>query len=95
MRRKASYEGKHEGKNKHKNITPGGTQKMIITVAGEKKEYKDGLTLPELIEAENVEMPEYVTVSINEEFVESEKKAATVLKDGDNVEFLYFMGGGQ
>jgi len=68
---------------------------MIITVAGEKKEYKDGLTLPELIEAENIEMPEYVTVSINEEFVESEKKAATVLKDGDNVEFLYFMGGGQ
>ncbi len=68
---------------------------MTITVAGEKKEYKDGLTLPELLEAENVEMPEYVTVSINEEFVESEKKAETVLKDGDNVEFLYFMGGGQ
>ena len=67
---------------------------MTITVAGEKKEYKDGLTLPELLEAENVEMPEYVTVSINEEFVESDKKASTVLKDGDNVEFLYFMGGG-
>lgn len=42
---------------------------MTITVAGEKKEYKDGLTLPELIELENVDMPEYVTVSINEEFV--------------------------
>ncbi len=68
---------------------------MIITVAGEKKEYKDGLTLPELIESENVEMPEYVTVSINEEFIESDAKATTVLKDGDNVEFLYFMGGGQ
>ena len=68
---------------------------MIITVAGEKKEYKDGLTLPELIEAENVEMPENVTVSINEEFIDSENKASTVLKDGDNVEFLYFMGGGQ
>ena len=27
---------------------------MTITVAGEKKEYKDGLTLPELIELENV-----------------------------------------
>ena len=67
---------------------------MFITVAGEKKEYKDGLTLPELIAAENVDMPEYVTVSINEEFVETEKKASTVLKDGDVVEFLYFMGGG-
>ena len=61
---------------------------MFITVAGEKKEVKDGLTLPELIAQENVEMPEYVTVSINEEFVASEDK------EGDNVEFLYFMGGG-
>ena len=60
----------------------------------EKKEYKDGLTLPELIAAENVDMPEYVTVSINEEFVETEKKVSTVLKDGDVVEFLYCMGGG-
>lgn len=68
---------------------------MTITVAGVKKEYKDGLTLLELIEAENVEMPEYVSVSINEEFVESDKKESTVLKEGDNVEFLYFMGGGQ
>jgi sulfur carrier protein len=67
---------------------------MTITVAGEKKEVKDGLTLPELIEQENVDMPEYVTVSINEEFVETEDKATTVLKEGDNVEFLYFMGGG-
>lgn len=67
---------------------------MKITVSGEKKEVKDGLTLPELIEMENVETPEYVTVSINEEFVESDAKATTVLKDGDNVEFLYFMGGG-
>jgi sulfur carrier protein len=71
-----------------------GAKKMTITVAGEKKEYKDGLTLPELIELEKVDMPDYVTVSINEEFVETEKKAETVLKDGDNVEFLYFMGGG-
>ena len=67
---------------------------MFITVAGEKKEYKDGLTLPELIASENVDMPEYVTVSINEEFVETEKKESTVLKDGDVVECLYFMGGG-
>ena len=67
---------------------------MTITVAGEKKEYKDGLTRPELIVKENVDMPEYVTVSINEEFVATEDKEKTVLKDGDNVEFLYFMGGG-
>ena len=67
---------------------------MTITVAGEKKEVTDGLTLTELMVQQNVEMPEYVTVSINDEFVPSEEKESTVLKDGDNVEFVYFMGGG-
>lgn len=70
-------------------------KKMTITVAGNKKEVKDGLTLPELIAQENVETPEYVTVSINEEFIQKADEAATVLKEGDSVEFLYFMGGGQ
>lgn len=67
---------------------------MYITVAGDKKEVREGLTLPELIELENVEMPDYVTVSVNDEFIAAEKRADTVLIDGDNVEFLYFMGGG-
>ena len=67
---------------------------MKITVAGEKKEYKDGLTLNELIELEEVETPQYVTVSINDEFVLTENRDTTVLKEGDSVEFLYFMGGG-
>ena len=67
---------------------------MNITVSGVKKEYKDGLTLNELIELENVEMPQNVTVSINDEFVSSEERDNTVIKDGDSVEFLYFMGGG-
>ena len=31
---------------------------------------------------------------IQTEDIETEAKATTVLKDGDNVEFLYFMGGG-
>ena len=80
--------------NKIKKPAGGNEENMKITVSGTEKEVKDGLTLPELIEMENVETPEYVTVSINEEFVESAAKDSTVLKDGDNVEFLYFMGGG-
>ena len=69
-------------------------KKYVYHSSRREKEVKDGLTLPELIAQENVEMPEYVTVSINEEFVASEDKGSTVLKEGDNVEFLYFMGGG-
>lgn len=68
---------------------------MFIIVGGERKEVKDGITLPELIELEKVETPEYVTVSINEEFIAKEQIAATIIKNGDNIEFLYFMGGGQ
>ena len=67
---------------------------MNITVAGEKKEVKDGLTVAQLVVDEKVETPEYVTVTINDEFVESGVFESTVLKDGDSVEFLYFMGGG-
>ncbi|MGN0600426.1 MAG: sulfur carrier protein ThiS [Oscillospiraceae bacterium] len=68
---------------------------MNITVAGVKKEAADGLTVAQLIEQEKVETPEYVTVTINDEFVESGTFDSTVIKDGDSVEFLYFMGGGQ
>ena len=67
---------------------------MNITVAGEKKEVKDDLTVAQLVVDEKVETPEYVTVTINDEFVESGAFESTVLKDGDSVEFLYFMGGG-
>ena len=68
---------------------------MEITVAGEKKEYDEGITVAKLIEFENVETPQYVTVSINEEFVDSGAFDTTTIKEGDEVEFLYFMGGGR
>lgn len=67
---------------------------MNIKVAGETKEVKDGLTIAELIKQEDVETPEYVTVSVNDEFAKREDFDTQQLKDGDSVEFLYFMGGG-
>lgn len=67
---------------------------MKITVTGEAKEVRDGLTISELIKQENVENPDYVTVSVNDEFAESESFSSRELHDGDVVEFLYFMGGG-
>lgn len=68
---------------------------MTITVAGNKKDVAEGLTVAQLVIDENVETPQYVTVTINDELVESGAFESTVLKDGDVVEFLYFMGGGQ
>ena len=68
---------------------------MKITVAGVKKEVADGLTVAQLVIEEKVETPESVTVTINDDFVDHGQFEETVLKDGDTVEFLYFMGGGQ
>lgn len=68
---------------------------MKIIVGGETKEVNEGLTVSALIEQEQVETPEYVTVSVNEEFVDQESFASHVLQEGDEIEFLYFMGGGR
>ena len=68
---------------------------MKITVSGERKDVKDGLTIAELIVQENVETPQYVTVSVNEEFVDQGDFETRELSEGDEVEFLYFMGGGR
>lgn len=68
---------------------------MKITVAGISKEVAEGLTVAQLIIDEQVETPDYVTVSVNDEFVESGAFKTTRLHDGDSVEFLYFMGGGR
>jgi len=68
---------------------------MKITVSGDQKEVKDGITIAELIQQENVETPEYVSVSVNEEFAQRADFETQKLADGDVVEFLYFMGGGR
>ena len=68
---------------------------MKITVSGTEKEVPDGLPLKDLIVREKVESSEYVSVTINENFIAKSDKAATVLAPGDVVGFLYFMGGGR
>lgn len=68
---------------------------MKLTVAGEVKEIPAGTSIRQLIVREKVETPEYVTVSVNDEFVNKEEFESRELKEGDRVEFLYFMGGGR
>ena len=43
---------------------------MNLIVGGAPKEYKDGLTVSELIDAEKVRTPMYVTIAVNDEFVQ-------------------------
>lgn len=68
---------------------------MNITVGGDKKTVEDGLTVAQLIDQEKVENPDYVTVAVNDAFIDHAEFASHKLDDGDTVEFLYFMGGGR
>ena len=65
-----------------------------IIVNDEKQEVTLPLTLAELININKVFQPEMVTIQVNEDFAEKEDYEKIQLKDGDRVDFLYFMGGG-
>jgi sulfur carrier protein len=68
---------------------------MQITVNGEKNELKEiKVNLSKLLELRKVESPEMVAVQLNGEFVETSEYLSTYLKSGDDIEFLFFMGGG-
>ncbi len=66
-----------------------------IIVNGENQEVELPLTVSELIKLNKVFQPEMVSVQVNEEFVEREDFDTLQIKEGDSVDFLYFMGGGQ
>ena len=66
-----------------------------IKVNGESQEVVLPMTVEELIKNNNVENPELVSVQVNEEFLDRNDYARRQVKDGDEVDFLFFMGGGQ
>lgn len=65
---------------------------MQVKING-KQEDIDVKTVMELLKARNVE-PEMVSVELNSQILDRKDYAATSIKDGDTIEFLYFMGGG-
>ena len=65
-----------------------------ITVNGEVQEVQLPLSLTELIKQNNVQQPEMVSVQVNDDFVDRTEWDGLQLKEGDKVDFLYFMGGG-
>lgn len=65
-----------------------------ITVNGEAREVQLPLNLTELIKQNNVQQPEMVSVQVNDDFVDRTEWDGLQIKEGDAVDFLYFMGGG-
>ncbi|MDP6542645.1 MAG: sulfur carrier protein ThiS [Phycisphaerae bacterium] len=68
---------------------------MNVTVNGEQTELSDAMTVSELLVAQDVKMPEMVSVELNGKILKRSEFDATTLTGGDSIEFLYFMGGGQ
>ena len=66
-----------------------------VIVNGEAQEVQLPLNLTELIKQNNVQQPEMVSVQVNDDFVDRNEWDGLQIKEGDTVDVLYFMGGGQ
>jgi sulfur carrier protein len=67
---------------------------MKLTVNGAAVETPEGLSVRQLLAERKVKTPEMVSVELNGEILERTAFEKTPLKEGDKLEFLYFMGGG-
>ncbi|MDR3341112.1 MAG: sulfur carrier protein ThiS [Candidatus Symbiothrix sp.] len=79
--------------NKYTAKSPSGDL-GVVTVNGKSQELQKPINLAELIALNNITQPDMVSVQLNGEFVYKEDYESTGLKDGDEIDFLYFMGGG-
>jgi sulfur carrier protein len=68
---------------------------MQISINGERRQIEgNGLTISVLLEKEKVESPEMVSVQLNGDVIDRTLYQKQDIGDGDEVDFLYFMGGG-
>lgn len=69
---------------------------MNLTVNGKKAAIadKESLSISALLDELNVADSLYVTVELNGDIMERINFDNIMVRDGDEVEFLYFMGGG-
>jgi sulfur carrier protein len=67
---------------------------VTITANGKPVEISGEISVTRLLDEIKVEMPEYVSVQVNDEMLLRANFDTTIIKDGAVVEFLYYMGGG-
>ena len=65
---------------------------MRVKINGKPEEVQES-TLLGLLKSKNVDL-RMVAVEVNSEMIERDQYETTALKEGDAIEFLYFMGGG-
>lgn len=65
---------------------------MQLKINGKPEDFPGGTVL-DLLKTKKIE-PQMVAVEINDSLVERDQLATTQLKEGDRLEFLFYMGGG-
>lgn len=65
---------------------------MQLKINGKPEEFLGGSVL-DLLNIKKIE-PQMVAVEVNDAMVEREQLSTTQLKEGDRLEFLFYMGGG-
>jgi len=65
---------------------------MRVTINGKTEEVL-GSTVLEILNAKDVS-PQMVAVELNSKMLERDELSSTVVKDGDAIELLFYMGGG-
>jgi len=66
---------------------------MNVMINGKAEQVQSGTVL-DLLKAKHIE-PQMVAVELNDKMLERGHLETTQLHDGDQVEFLFYMGGGQ
>lgn len=67
--------------------------KLLISVNGEKREIPAGLTIDQLLEGLAIR-PGHVVVELNRNIISREEYRSVILKEGDTLEIVHFVGGG-
>jgi sulfur carrier protein len=65
-----------------------------ISVNGKAQEVAIPISISELIKLNNVAQPEMVSIQLNGQFVNRDDFDSTQVAEDDELDFLYFMGGG-
>lgn len=66
---------------------------MRLKINGKEREVSEGLNIPQLLSLLQIRH-KYVAIELNKEIVKRSEWENTILKDGDVIEIVTFVGGG-
>jgi len=64
-----------------------------VVINGKKEKIEEGVTIAQILKQRNIR-PEMVAVELNGQVIERDAYASLELKEGDSLEFLFYMAGG-